>query len=110
MLAAAGLLRAVCDAELELELEPHAARHRTQNRATATGSLALIGIMRCLPMVVTKMLVVSLCLAGKPVRRDRAPDSSQDQPPCQLSLDRIVSFAHKTARRRRTNRSLPVRS
>jgi hypothetical protein len=65
MLSAAGLLRAVCDAEPELD--PHPATHRTQDTAPATRSLALIGIMRCLPIVVTTTLVVSLCVAAKRV-------------------------------------------
>jgi hypothetical protein len=57
MLAAAGLLGAVGDAERELE--PHAARHSTQDRAATTRSLALIEVKWCLPIVVTTIVVAS---------------------------------------------------
>ena len=98
MLSAAGLSCAVCDAELELE--PHAARHRTQERAATTGGLALIGVMRCLPMVVTTMLFVPLCVAGKRVLWHAAAEkpSARVNLPKHLVADATVRGASEQAR------------
>ena len=107
MLSAAGLSRAAFDAELELD--PHAARHRTQDRAAATGSLALIRVMRCLPTVVTTMLDVSLCVAGKRVlwhAADETPNVAVHLPK-NLLADATVRGASEQARNRPIT-SLPV--